>query len=160
MKTKPADLLTKAHSIVDEMKIMNQRVDQMKDKLMSGDAERIMFGAKNVGGIKVITITNSELTPNELRRMGDMIRDREPNSVAVLATVQDEKVSFVAVCGKDAVEKGIKAGELVKSVSAVAGGKGGGRPDSAMGGGTEVLKTDDALATVDDFVAEKLGINQ
>ena len=127
---------------------------------MSGDAERIMFGAKNVGGIKVITITNSELTPNELRRMGDMIRDREPNSVAVLATVQDEKVSFVAVCGKDAVEKGIKAGELVKSVSAVAGGKGGGRPDSAMGGGTEVLKTDDALATVDDFVAEKLGINQ
>ena len=142
------------------MKIMNQRVDQMKDKLMSGDAERIMFGAKNVGGIKVITITNSELTPNELRRMGDMIRDREPNSVAVLATVQDEKVSFVAVCGKDAVEKGIKAGELVKSVSAVAGGKGGGRPDSAMGGGTEVLKTDDALATVDDFVAEKLGINQ
>ena len=48
----------------------------------------------------------------------------------------------------------------MKSVSAVAGGKGGGRPDSAMGGGTEVLKTDDALATVDDFVAEKLGINQ
>ena len=88
-----------------------------------------------------------------------MIRDREPNAVAVLATIQGEKVSFVAVCGKEAVEKGIKAGELVKSVSAVAGGKGGGRPDSAMGGGTEVLKTDDALATVDNFVAEKLGIN-
>ena len=126
---------------------------------MSGDTERILFAAKNIGGIKVITITNSDLTPNDLRRMGDMIRDREPNAVAVLATIQGEKVSFVAVCGKEAVEKGIKAGELVKSVSAVAGGKGGGRPDSAMGGGTEVLKTDDALATVDNFVAEKLGIN-
>ena len=131
----------------------------MKDKMMSGDTERILFAAKNIGGIKVITITNSDLTPNDLRRMGDMIRDREPNAVAVLATIQGEKVSFVAVCGKEAVEKGIKAGELVKSVSAVAGGKGGGRPDSAMGGGTEVLKTDDALATVDNFVAEKLGIN-
>jgi alanyl-tRNA synthetase len=144
---------------VDEIKNMSQQVDQMKDKMMSGDTERILFAAKNIGGIKVITITNSDLTPNDLRRIGDMIRDREPNAVAVLATIQGEKVSFVAVCGKEAVEKGIKAGELVKSVSAVAGGKGGGRPDSAMGGGTEVLKTDDALATVDNFVAEKLGIN-
>ena len=159
MKTKPADLMAKAHSLVDEIKNMSQQVDQMKDKMMSGDTERILFAAKNIGGIKVITITNSDLTPNDLRRMGDMIRDREPNAVAVLATIQGEKVSFVAVCGKEAVEKGIKAGELVKSVSAVAGGKGGGRPDSAMGGGTEVLKTDDALATVDNFVAEKLGIN-
>ena len=53
--------------------------------------------------------------------------------------------------------KGIKAGELVKSVSAVCGGKGGGKPDSAMGGGTDLLKVDDALATVDDFVSSKLG---
>jgi alanyl-tRNA synthetase len=90
--------------------------------------------------------------------MGDFLRDREPNTVAVLATVTDGKVQFVAVCGKNAVAKGIKAGELVGAVSAVAGGKGGGKPDSAMGGGTEVLKTDDALAIVDDFVAEKLGL--
>ena len=62
------------------------------------------------------------------------------------------------MCGKEAVAAGIKAGELVKAVSAVAGGKGGGKPDSAMGGGTDVLKTDNALAIVDDFVAEKLGI--
>ena len=55
------------------------------------------------------------------------------------------------------MSKGIKAGELVKSVSAVCGGKGGGKPDSAMGGGTDLLKVDDALATVDDFVAAKLG---
>ena len=77
--------------------------------------------------------------------------------VAVLASINGEKVSFLAVCGKEAVAKGIKAGELVKSVSAVCGGKGGGKPDSAMGGGTDLLKVDDALATVDDFVSAKLG---
>ena len=60
------------------------------------------------------------------------------------------------MCGKEAVARGVKAGDLVKTVSAVCGGKGGGKPDSAMGGGTEVLKVDDALAAVDDFVAEKL----
>ena len=63
----------------------------------------------------------------------------------------------LAVCGKEAVAKGIKAGELVKSVSAVCGGKGGGKPDSAMGGGTEVSKVDDALAAVDDLILSKLG---
>ena len=64
----------------------------------------------------------------------------------------------MAVCGKNAVARGIRAGDLVRAVSAVAGGKGGGKPDSAMGGGSEVLKIDDALAVVDDFVAEKLGL--
>ena len=60
------------------------------------------------------------------------------------------------MCGKESVARGVKAGNLVKTVSAVCGGKGGGKPDSAMGGGTDLLKVDDALAAVDDFVAEKL----
>ena len=76
--------------------------------------------------------------------------------VAVLASANGEKITFLAVCGPEAVKRGIKAGELVKSVCAVCGGKGGGKPDSAMGGGSDLLKLDDALATVDDFVAEKL----
>ena len=67
-------------------------------------------------------------------------------------------MTFVASCGAEAVAQGVKAGELVRFVSSVAGGKGGGKPDSAMGGGSDVLKTDNALAVVDDFVAEKLGI--
>ena len=90
-----------------------------------------------------MTATRTDLQPNDLRKMG---------------TVAGEKVTFVAVCGKEAVSAGIKAGDLVRAVSAVADGKGGGKPDSAMGGGTNPLKTDDALAIVDDFVAEKLGI--
>ena len=75
----------------------------------------------------------------------------------ILASISEEKVTFLAVCGKEAVAKGVKAGDLVKLVSGICGGKGGGKPDSAMGGGSDLLKVDDALAAVDDFVSEKLG---
>ena len=76
--------------------------------------------------------------------------------VAVLASINGEKPTFLAVCGKEAVQKGIKAGELVKLVCSVCGGSGGGKPDSAMGGGKDPIKVDNALALVDDFVAEKI----
>ena len=78
--------------------------------------------------------------------------------MGVLATVNEGKITFLASCGKEAVKAGIKAGDIIKSVTAICGGKGGGKPDSAMGGGTDVLKVDDALASVDDFVAVKLGL--
>ena len=89
---------------------------------------------------------------------GDFLRDKDPHVVGVLASIVGEKVTFLAVCGKEAVARGVKAGDLVRTVSAVCGGKGGGKPDSAMGGGNDLLKLDDALAKVDDLVAEKLGL--
>ena len=88
--------------------------------------------------------------------MGDTLRDKASNIVAVLSTVVDGKITFLAVCGKDAVAKGIKAGDLVKLVSTTCGGSGGGKPDSAMGGGKDINKLDDALALVDDYVASKI----
>ena len=109
------------------------------------------------GGLKVLTATRSGMDANALRQMGDFLRDKEPTVVAVLASVNGDKITFLAICGPEAVKKGIKAGDLVKNVCTICGGKGGGKPDSAMGGGTELLKVDDALAAVDDFVAEKLG---
>ena len=157
LKTKPNALLDKAESQMSEMKSLRQSIERMQDKLIAGDVDRFLFAAKNISGFHVVTTTRTDLGPNDLRKMGDFLRDKDPKVVAVLATVAGEKVTFVAVCGKEAVAAGIKAGDLVRTVSAVAGGKGGGKPDSAMGGGTEVLKTDDALAVVDDFVAEKVG---
>ena len=84
--------------------------------------------------------------------MGDFLKDKDPDVVAVLSNVEGEKITLLAVCGKNAVAKGVKAGALIKAISAVCGGSGGGKPDSAMGGGKDVLKLDDALAAVDDFV--------
>ncbi len=158
LKTKPAELLSKTESVISEMKEMRQNVDRMKDKLLCGDVERFLFAAKQIGDMHVITATRTDLDANDLRKVGDFLRDKDANVVAVLATATEAKVTFVASCGKNAVASGIKAGDLIRSVSAVAGGKGGGKPDSAMGGGTDVLKTDNALAIVDDFVAEKLGL--
>ena len=90
--------------------------------------------------------------------MGDFLRDKEPHTVAVLTAVNGEKISFLAVCGKEAVKAGIKAGDVIKSVTKICGGSGGGKPDSAMGGGKDTLKIDDALASVDDLIAAKLDL--
>ncbi len=156
-KTAPNTILERMEQQANEMKELRQTLEKFKAEASLGEAKQVMASAKTVGGLHIITGTRQNLDANALRAMGDFMRDKDPSVVAVLASINGEKVSFLAVCGKEAVAKGIKAGDLVKSVSAVCGGKGGGKPDSAMGGGTDLLKVDDALATVDDFVAAKLG---
>ena len=156
-KTAPNTILERMEQQANEMKELRQSLEKFKAEASLGEARQVMASAKTVGGLHIITGTRQNLDANALRAMGDFMRDKDPSVVAVLASINGEKVSFLAVCGKDAVAKGIKAGDLVKAVSAVCGGKGGGKPDSAMGGGTDLLKVDDALATVDDFVAAKLG---
>ena len=158
LHAKPADLIAKAKGFTAELKEARQSVERMKEKILHSDVERFLYASKNIGGIKVITTTRTDLEAGDLRKLGDFLRDKDPDTVAVLATATESKVTFVAVCGKNAVAKGIRAGDLVRAVSAVTGGKVGGKPDSAMGGGSEVLKIDDALAIVDDFVADKLGL--
>ena len=158
LHAKPADLIAKAKGFTAELKEARQSVERMKEKILHSDVDRFLYASKNIGGIKVITTTRTDLDAGDLRKLGDFLRDKDPDTVAVLATATESKVTFVAVCGKNAVARGIRAGDLVRAVSAVTGGKGGGKPDSAMGGGSEVLKIDDALAIVDDFVAEKLGL--
>jgi len=153
LKTTPKDLLTRAHGIMMEMKELKQDIDKMKDKIFCGDIDRCLFAAHEVGGLKVLTVLRSDIAPNDLRKMGDFIRDREPKAVAVLASTMGEKITLLAVCGKEAIAAGIKAGMLIKEVSAACGGSGGGKPDSAMGGGKDLTKLDDALALVDNFVA-------
>ena len=87
--------------------------------------------------------------------LGDALRDKDSSIVAVMAAVNGEKITFQCVCGKDAVAKGVKAGDIIRSITAIAGGKGGGKPDSAMGGGNDVSKLEAALAAVETFVADK-----
>lgn len=156
LKTKPAELISKIHAQVEEIKSLKRSIETYKAKEASGEAERFLFGAHKVGELKVLTAVIPEADANKLRQMGDMLRDKDPKVAAVLATANGEKLTFLAVCGKDAIAAGIKAGDLVKQVCSRCGGSGGGKPDSAMGGGKDVLKLDDALATVDDYVAAKL----
>ena len=158
LKAKPGELRDKAEHLMAEMKDLKQMVEKFKSKDAMGEAERFLFAAHDVGGLKVLTSTVPDADAARLRSMGDFLRDKDPKVVAVLATVQGEKITFLAVCGKEAVQKGVKAGDIIKQVSAIAGGSGGGKPDSAMGGGKDPLILDNALAMVDNVVSMKLGL--
>jgi len=153
LKTTPAELVHKVESELKEVKDLRQTVEKMKDKLFSGEADRFLFSARSVAGLKVVTAGRGSADANDLRRMGDFLRDRDADIVAVLSAVNGEKISLLAVCGKNAVARGVRAGDIIREISPIVGGRGGGKPDSAMGGGTDTLKIDDALAAVDDFVA-------
>ena len=155
-KTSPADLLDRIEQQANETKELRRMLDKLKAEASVGEARQFLASAKKIGGVDVVTAQRDGLDANALRQMGDFLRDKNPAVVAVLSSVKDGKVTFLAVCGKDAVAMGVKAGDLVRSVCTICGGKGGGKPDSAMGGGTDVLKVDDALASVDDFVSKVL----
>ncbi len=156
MKVKPTEVTTRLQSYLEEIRDQKRVIEQYKTKEAAGDVERFLFGSRNINGLKVLTASLPQADANKLRQMGDMLRDKDESVVAVLAAVNGGKPTFLAVCGKEAVAKGIKAGELVKLVCCACGGSGGGKPDSAMGGGKDVNKVDNALALVDDYVSSKI----
>ena len=156
LKTKPADLASKLESQIDEIKNLKRAIEAFKAKESAGEADRFLIGARTIGELNVLTTVIPDADAGKLRQMGDLLRDKNANVVAVLAAVNDDKLTFLAVCGKNAVAKGIRAGDLVKLVCTTCGGSGGGKPDSAMGGGKDINKMDNALAMVDDFVSSKL----
>ena len=157
LKTTQAELESKLEAQIGELKDIKAKLEKFKEEASLGEARSFLTAAKTVGSLKVITAQRDGMDPNAMRKLGDFLRDKEPGVVGVLASVHDGKVMLLAVCGKDAVAKGVKAGDIIKAIAPICGGKGGGKPDSAMGGGTEVSKVDDALAAVDDLVLKVVG---
>ena len=157
LKTTQAELESKLEAQIGELKDIKAKLEKFKEEASLGEARSFLTAAKTVGSLKVITAQRDGMDPNAMRKLGDFLRDKEPGVVGVLASVHDGKVTLLAVCGKDAVTKGVKAGDIIKAIAPICGGKGGGKPDSAMGGGTEVSKVDDALAAVDDLVLKVVG---
>jgi len=158
MKSRPEELLQKAVSRNEELQALRRELEKLQDKLRAGEIDHFLASAKDVGGIKVVTAVRPGATADDLRKMGDFLKDKSESVVAVLATAEAEKITFLAVCGKEAIAKGIKAGDIIRQVTAICGGKGGGRPDSAMGGGKDVLMLDNALSMVDNIVSMKLNL--
>ncbi len=152
LKSRPVDIMSRVESNLTEIHDLKQNIDKLKEQLMSGQVERMLYGAKDIKGLKVITITNGPVNAADIRKMGDQLKDRYPNIVAVLAATAEGKATMLAICGKNAVARGVRAGDLIKTITKICEGSGGGKPDSAMGGCKNVLKLDDALAAVDDFV--------
>ncbi|MDP4152347.1 MAG: alanine--tRNA ligase [Bacillota bacterium] len=155
LKSGTADIAHKATTLVAETKELTKELDSMKAKLAAGEMDDIMKKAANIGGI-LVAAARVDADGAALRTMGDAAKDKYPASVAVFAGVKDGKGSIVVSCGKDAVAKGIKAGNLVKELAALTGGSGGGRPDSAMGSIKDAEKLTDALGAAAELVKSML----
>ena len=157
LKTTSNELESRIGGMLSEMKEIRSQLEKFKEQASLGEARSFLTSAKEVKSLKLVTAQRDGMDANALRKLGDFLRDKEPKIVGVLASVKDGKVTLLAVCGKEAVASGVKAGDIIKAIAPICGGKGGGKPDSAMGGGTEVSKVDDALAAVDDLILSKLG---
>ena len=156
LKTNPTDLVDKVKSFMEELKGSHRTIEQIREKVARGEVHRILSNFKEIGGVRVFIEQMEGLSMEELRTIGDNLRDKMECGVAVLASVADGKITFIAVASKAAVAKGIHAGKLAGAVAKVAGGGGGGKPDSAQAGGRFIDKIDDALAIVDDLVESQL----
>jgi len=156
-KASAGDVLARIEQQANELKEAKRVIEQYKAKESAGGADELLKNAVEINGVRVVTCRKDGCDANALRQLGDVLRDKDNAVVAVIAAVNGEKITFQCVCGKDAVAKGIKAGDIIKNITAIAGGKGGGKPDSAMGGGNDVSKLSDAMNAVNGFVQSKLG---
>ncbi len=156
LKVTPELLSGKIYALQDEIKEYKRQIEQFKAKESAGGADELLKNAAVVKSVKVVTTTLTEGDVNALRQMGDVLRDKDASVVAVIA-LKGEKLSLLAVCGKEAVAAGVKAGDIIREIAPIVGGKGGGKPDSAMGGGSDVSKVADALNAVVPFVEKTLG---
>ena len=146
------DIAKRATSIQEEMRGLKREIESLNSKLAGGRVDSLISGAKRVGSFVVIAEDLKDMGVDAVRSLGDTIKDKEPNAVAVFAIHSGEKLNFLAVCGKEAVKNGAHAGNILREVSAVTGGKGGGRPDSAMSGGRDVSKIGEALNLVTELL--------
>ena len=156
LKANPNDMLAKVEQLAGELKEAKRVIQQYKDRESAGGADEMLKQAVEVGGLHVVTCSRKDCDAAKLRQMGDALRDKDGAVVAVIASVNGGKITFQCVCGKEAVAKGVKAGDIIRGITAIAGGKGGGKPDSAMGGGNDVSKLEEALKAVEGLVSEKL----
>lgn len=156
LKTNKTDIVNKAQILSEESKNLGREIDRLKSKFAMSQLDDIVNDVKEINGVKVIAKAIDGMDGNDLRQLGDKIKDSMDSVLLVLGTVSNDKVSFVAMCTKDLVSKGIHSGKIIKEVSKVAGGGGGGRPDMAQAGGKDPSKVQEALDIVEDLVKEQL----
>ena len=154
--TNPAEVPEKAAAIINETRNLLREVESLTAKLANTQITDLFSSAKEVCGIKIVSAMLTDVKPDALRSLGDQIRDEEENVIALLAGVNGESGNFCCVCSKNAVAKGAHAGKIIQRIAAITGGKGGGRPDSAMGSIGKSYMVDEALGMLPSIVGEFL----
>ncbi len=157
LKCKEQDLEERVSHLLTQTKELAAENEALKNEAAQSALGDVNQQVQTVKGVKVLALRVPDLDTAGLRELGDRMRDEIGEGVVVLVTVHEEKVSILAVATKSAVQAGVHAGNIVKQVSALCGGKGGGRPDSAMAGGKDTDCVDAVVAAVADTVAAMLG---
>ena len=153
-----AGLPARAEAVMAENKAMSKELDDMKAKIAASKVTSLFDDAEEVGSVKIASAYFTGTSGDTLRGMCDTVRDKAVNPVvAVLVGKAEDKITMAVTVNKMAQEKGLKAGVLVKEISAIAGGKGGGKPDFAMAGLKDETRIDEALAAVKGIVEKQLG---
>ena len=153
----PMEVATKARAVSSELKEKDKKIEELSAKLAGSKISDLMAGALEVNGVKIITARIDGTQPGDLRTMCDKVKGDNTNAVCLFASVNDDKLTFCAAAGKDAILKGANAGNIVREVAKLAGGNGGGKPDSAMAGGKDVSKADEAVAAAKDIISAMIG---
>ncbi len=146
------DVVLKVKQLGVDLKEKEKQISALETKLASGQVDDLIKDAVAVGDFNVIAKTVTGMDVNSARSLADLIKDKSETAIVVLGIVAGEKLTFVAGCGKAAVKSGAHAGNIVREVAKLAGGNGGGKPDSAMAGGKDVSKVDHAISKVVEIV--------
>ena len=149
-----AELPEKTAAMADEIKAKDKEIDKLTQVIADIRTSTLMDNAIEVNGIRCVTASFTGVKVDALRKMSDKIKEYAPNMVGVLSSINGEKASIIAACGKNAIEKGVHAGKLIKQITSMVGGSGGGKPDSAMGGASDIYKIDEAMAKVPEIIGE------
>ncbi|GAB2043611.1 alanine--tRNA ligase [Agathobaculum sp. TL06] len=152
LKTSPNELAAKVEQTMADLRTMAKKLEKLNGKLASMQMVDLFNVSRDVKGVNVVATKLEDASADVLRTMGDGIKEKAPNMVAVLSSVNDGKISLLCVCGAEAVKKGAHAGKIVKEVAKIVGGGGGGRPDSATAGGKQPEKLEEALEAVNNIV--------
>ena len=142
----------KAKALQAEIREVKRELESANSQIANAKAEALLSGIKTVGKLKLIA-AKVDMRPDGARGLSDTVKDKYPDAVAVFAAVSDGKLSFVVAAGAEAVKAGAHAGNILREVATVCGGKGGGRPDSAMGGGRDIDKIPEALKKAEELVS-------
>ena len=156
LKVQPEEITQRITQVQDQVKALEKELASLKAKMASGQGDDLLTKAVDIKGIKVLAVTLEDADVNTLRAVMDKMKDKLKTAAVVLASVSDGKVSLIAGVTADSTSK-VKAGDLVNFVAQQVGGKGGGRPDMAQAGGTDPSGLPKALASVSDWVSERLG---
>lgn len=146
------EIVTRCESVMAELREKDKKIEAMQQA--AANAQLGNLDEKDVNGVKVITAALDNTGADGLRKVGDSLADKYDCFVAVLAGTNEGKSNILCKCSKSAVAKGANAGTIVREVAAVAGGKGGGKPDQAMAGVPDASKIGDALNAAADIAAK------